>query len=365
MPPLPLDERIVVLQRPKNLSLCKASSSSSPGIPRHPSRPPVPPTTNGKVFHASSYLHPPHLSPYSCNSLSLECKRRLSRVPNLQPDLQPVVLVSSSSPLATAAASPPIVYAGYDPSHRHSNGTVTLGPRLPSHTHTHAIDIKVSLDAGGAGKSAGSSGHSLRCSGSLKGGKGGKRVSLHLSNAEKKPAAGEQRSHRQSYGNGLQFVPAQAQQQQHKPRREKEIPNGTPGVLPRSDRETSLGGSKKSNKLGTVHQNHSSLLPGLQHPVALPHASVLNPSYPSSSPPLNPLSSSFRSASASRDHRRRPPGVRASVQGAEALPEAADLGDHQGDEGIHQLVEHLQLLVLLEAAQTLPGGGRKEVGERV
>ncbi|KAG7282723.1 hypothetical protein CRUP_017649 [Coryphaenoides rupestris] len=287
MPPLPLDERIVVLQRPKNLSLCEASSSS-PGVPRHPSRPPAPPTANGKVFHASSYLQAPHLSPYSCNSLSLECKRRLSRVPNLQPDLQPVVLVSSSSPLATATASPPIVYAGYDPSHRHSNGTV-------------------SLDAGGAGKGAGSSGHSLRHGGSLKGGKGGKRVSLHLSNAEKKPAAGEQRSHRQSYSSGLQFVPAQAQQQQHKPRREKENPNGSPGVLPRSDRETSLGGSKKSNKLGTVHQNHSSLLPGLQHPVALPHAAVLNPSYPSSSPPLNPLSSSFRSAAASRDHRRRPP----------------------------------------------------------
>ncbi|CAL8362982.1 unnamed protein product [Lota lota] len=293
MPPLPLDERIVLLQRPKNLSLCEASSSPSPGLPRYPSRPPppLPPScANGGFFHASSYLQPPHLSPYSCGSLSLECRRRLWRAPKLQPD-PPVVLVSSSSPLVTA---------GYDPSHRHSNGTVTLGPRLPS--HTHAVDITVSLEAG-AGNGEG---HSPRRGGSLKGGKGGKRVSLHPDrDAERKAAGGEQRGQRQNHGGGLQFVPAQYQQHSI-PRREKEKADGAPGFLPRGDRETSLGGSRKSNKLGTAHQNPSSLLPGLQHPVALPHASVLNPSYPASSPPLNP--SSFRSASAGQDHRRpRPP----------------------------------------------------------
>ncbi|KAJ3588951.1 hypothetical protein NHX12_009804 [Muraenolepis orangiensis] len=298
MPPLPLDERIVLLQRPKHLSHCKASSSPPPVLPRRASRPqPLSSSSTGKVFHASSCLQAPHLSPYSCNSLSLECKRRWTRGPTLQPD-PPLVLVSSSPPATSNG--------GYDPSHRHSNGTVTLGPRLPS--HTHAVDIKVSLD-GGTGKATGS-GHSLRRGGSLKGGKGGKRVSLHLSHVdEKKPVAREQRSHRQSNGGGLQFVPAQLQQQ-NKHRGETEQPNGAPGFFPRSDREVSSGGSKKSNQLGAAaHQNHS----GLRHPLALPHASVLNPGYPScsSSPPLNPLSSSsFRSASAGQDPRRRPPVLR-------------------------------------------------------
>lgn len=39
--------------------------------------------------------------------------------------------------------------------------------------------------------------------------------------------------------------------------------------------------------------------------------------------------------------------------GAEAVPQAADLGDDQVDEGVDQLVEDLQMFVLFEAAETL------------
>lgn len=41
------------------------------------------------------------------------------------------------------------------------------------------------------------------------------------------------------------------------------------------------------------------------------------------------------------------------LDAAEAVPQAADLGDDQVDEGVDQLVEDLQVLVLLEAAETL------------
>lgn len=43
------------------------------------------------------------------------------------------------------------------------------------------------------------------------------------------------------------------------------------------------------------------------------------------------------------------------LDAAEAVSQAADLGDDQVNEGVDQLVEDLQVLVLLEAAETLPG----------
>lgn len=39
----------------------------------------------------------------------------------------------------------------------------------------------------------------------------------------------------------------------------------------------------------------------------------------------------------------------------EAVSQAADLSDDQVDEGVDQLVEDLQVLVLFEAAETLSG----------
>lgn len=38
---------------------------------------------------------------------------------------------------------------------------------------------------------------------------------------------------------------------------------------------------------------------------------------------------------------------------AEAVSQAADLSDDQVDEGVDQLIEDLQVLILLEAAETL------------
>ena len=49
------------------------------------------------------------------------------------------------------------------------------------------------------------------------------------------------------------------------------------------------------------------------------------------------------------------------LDAAEAVSQAADLGDDQVDEGVDQLVEDLQVLVLLEAAETLPGDRNRKL----
>lgn len=43
------------------------------------------------------------------------------------------------------------------------------------------------------------------------------------------------------------------------------------------------------------------------------------------------------------------------LDAAEAVSQAADLSDDQVDEGVDQLIKDLQVLVLLEAAETLSG----------
>ncbi|TKS83562.1 Dual specificity protein phosphatase 10 [Collichthys lucidus] len=268
MPPLPLDERIVVIQRPKNLVLCEASPQT---IPQHSSQ--ISASSNGHV------AHPPHQSHFyspSCKSLTLECKRRSSRVQKFKGD-QPVVPAGVS----------------HIPSHCHSNGTVTLGPRLPSHTHT--IDIRLSVDKGGRG---GGLSNSLGRSGSVKGGKGKCASSqLDQGQGERKtgtagrPGGAEHKSQRSRHsqlstspGGVLKFVPAQAQQ--HKFRSEKEKENGS--FLNRSEREVPSLGHKKNSKLGTVHQSHNShSLPYHHNSVPVPHAAILNSNY-SSSPPSQP-----------------------------------------------------------------------------
>ncbi|XP_061660286.1 uncharacterized protein si:dkey-175m17.7 [Syngnathoides biaculeatus] len=116
MPPLPLDERIVVIQRPKN-------PASREAVPHHPSQRSA--SSRGQISRAPR----PHVSQPPSESLTLECKRRGSRPQKTPAD----------------ASLPP-------PSHRHSNGTATLGPRLSSHTHT--IDIRLTLDKGRAGISS-------------------------------------------------------------------------------------------------------------------------------------------------------------------------------------------------------------------
>lgn len=271
MPPLPLDERIVVIQRPKHLTLCEASPQT---IPQHSSQ--LSASSNGQGIH-HPHLHPSQSRFYSpsCKSLTLECKRRSSRAQKFKGD-QPV----------TPAGVKHI------PSHCHSNGTVTLGPRLPSHTHT--IDIRLTVDKGGRG--AGFS-NSLGHSGSGRGGRG-KCISSPLDQGQcerigtsGKPSGVEHKSQRSRHsqllcspGGVLQFIPAQAQQ--HKFRSEKEKENSS--FLNRADQEFSSLSHKKNSKLGTVHQTHNSHSQPYHHnSVPVPHASILNSNYPSS-PPSQP-----------------------------------------------------------------------------
>lgn len=294
MPPLPLDERIVVIQRPKNLVLCQASPQT---IPQHSSQ--ISASSNGQV------THPPHLPTssqshfYSPSSkpLTLECKRRSTRAQKFKAD-QSVISADGR----------------HIPSHCHSNGTVTLGPRLPSHTHT--IDIRVTVDKGAR---RGGFSNSLGRSGSVKGGKGKSASSqLEQGQCERKTGAAARRGgaehkppqsrHSQllsSPGGVLQFVPAQAQQ--HKLRGNTEKENSS--FLNRNDHEFPSLGHKKNSKLGTVHQSHNSSLPYHQNSVPVPHAAILNSNY-SSSPPSQPahVPVSFQQLSQphlsrNRDHR--------------------------------------------------------------
>ncbi|KAJ8281639.1 hypothetical protein COCON_G00041580 [Conger conger] len=131
MPPLPLDERIVVIQRPKSLPL-RARSRPHPGCP---------------------------------SSSSSERRRKSSRLRRAKGERGTVVNGDGDAPAHS----------------RHSDGTVTLGSS--GHRHTHTIDIKLSLGANGGGPGGTlpgkSPGSSLSHSGSVKGNKE-KKVSLHL-----------------------------------------------------------------------------------------------------------------------------------------------------------------------------------------
>uniref|UniRef100_A0A3B4A729 protein-tyrosine-phosphatase n=1 Tax=Periophthalmus magnuspinnatus TaxID=409849 RepID=A0A3B4A729_9GOBI len=286
MPPLPLDERIVVIQRPKTLALCESSPQS---VPQHSSH--ISASANGQIAHSSQF-HPPQSNFYSsaCKSLSLECKRRGSRVQKF-PGNQSVVPAG----------------VRHTPSHCHSNGTVTL----PSHTHT--IDIRVTLDKGGRGP-----GHSNSLRGSAKGSRGkcvASQVDQEQCNRKLQVPTGRsdgaerlQRSHQRqlslSPGGGLQFVPAQSQT---KFRGEKE----SSAYQIRNNQEYSSLGHKKSSKLGTVHQSHNThSLPYQHSSVPVPHASILNSNFtpsPPSQPPPAPAPNPFQQLSQPRPSRPRDP----------------------------------------------------------
>ncbi|KAK6316875.1 hypothetical protein J4Q44_G00122750 [Coregonus suidteri] len=288
MPPLPLDERIVVIQHPKNLALRGSSPQTTPQPPSHITAP------SNKPLSRPSHPHPPqsYPNPPSSNSLSLECKRR------------------SSSRLQKTKGDKAIVSEGvrHTPSHCHSNGTVTLGPR--PHQHTHTIDIKLSVNKGIKG--GGGHSNSLGRSGSVKGSK--KRVSLRLDPGYGEKKAGgtsgkpggvvqQLQNHPQnkskasqnhlsvSPGGVLEFVPSQ--RQQSKSRREK-VQDVSPKVCsasfpPRGAREVPCVGNKENSKLGPVHQNpNPQSLPCHHNSVPVPHAAVLNSHYPASPPSHHP-----------------------------------------------------------------------------
>uniref|UniRef100_A0A673IGB7 protein-tyrosine-phosphatase n=1 Tax=Sinocyclocheilus rhinocerous TaxID=307959 RepID=A0A673IGB7_9TELE len=294
MPPLPLDERIVVIQRPKSLALRVASPPTTSQSSSH-----RPATHNEPPPHLPQPQHPLPRSHPGSKYLSLECKRRQSS--HVQRD--------------KGERGAPFEGSGHNASHCHSNGTVTLGPR--PHKHTHTIDIKVSLDKGGRGGSYIDKGRSssLTRSGSIKGNRT-KRVSLHLD-----PGQGERKckgkssesvekhqNHHQSQnrtqhsshhpnqltvssGGILEFVPAQRQQSKSKPTRERDLSSkscsATTSYPLHSGRNVSSVGNKENSKLGPGHQlPHAHSLSRHHSSAPLPHAAILNPHYPAVPPSL-------------------------------------------------------------------------------
>uniref|UniRef100_A0A671SC13 protein-tyrosine-phosphatase n=1 Tax=Sinocyclocheilus anshuiensis TaxID=1608454 RepID=A0A671SC13_9TELE len=294
MPPLPLDERIVVIQRPKSLALRVASPPTTSQSSSH-----RPATHNEPPPHLPQPQHPLPRSHPGSKYLSLECKRRQS----------------SHVQRYKGERGAPFEGSGHNASHCHSNGTVTLGPR--PHKHTHTIDIKVSLDKGGRGGSYidKDRSSSLTRSGRIKGNKT-KRVSLHLD-----PGQGERKckgkssesvekhqNHHQSQnrtqhsshhpnqltvspGGILEFVPAQRQQSKSKPTRERDLSSkscsATTSYLLHSERNVSSVGNKENSKLGPRHQlPHAHSLSRHHSSAPLPHAAILNPHYPAVPPSL-------------------------------------------------------------------------------
>ncbi|XP_019714108.1 uncharacterized protein LOC109508512 [Hippocampus comes] len=260
MPPLPLDERIVVIQRPKNIALCEASPQA---IPHHSSQ--ISASSNGQITRAPRpHFSQPHFYSPTCKALTLECKRRSSR--------------GQRSPGDHSGVPP-----GYRniPSHCHSNGTVTLSPRLPSHTHT--IDIRLTLDKGGRaeisnslGRSGTAKGTQRKCAPSHSDQTGGRTGGAERAGGGEHKLQRSRHGQLPSAGGVLQFVPAQAQPYNLRDVKENET---TTLLLNRPDPQFTLL-NHKSSKLGTVH--HS--LPYHHNSVPVPHASVLNSNHPSSSP---------------------------------------------------------------------------------
>ncbi|XP_062391793.1 uncharacterized protein si:dkey-175m17.7 [Sardina pilchardus] len=333
MPPLPLDERIVVIQRPKSLALPQQHGGSSNGhhAPRSdllPQRPlpqarlhPHPPDPNGHHpnghhpnghhpnGHHPSGHHPSghHPNGHHPSGSSLECKRR-SRSQKVRGERERGVGWDNS----TSGG-----HLGPAPSHCHSNGTVTLGPR--PHKHTHTIDIRLSLDKGGRNSNSSGSNHvekglpsSLTRGGSSRSGRGGRKVSLQVDpvqperrssslkkggavQSSQKPLQQQQQQQLASQpqnqlcvspGGVLEFIPAQ-RQQSNKTRKEREarttptaaVANGNshPGSTTgsRGKRGPVSNGNKENTKLGPVHQ-----------PAAHPHS--LSRQHASSSSTLTP-----------------------------------------------------------------------------
>ncbi|KAF5908927.1 Dual specificity protein phosphatase 10, partial [Clarias magur] len=298
MPPLPLDERIVVIQRPKSLGLCVASPpATSQSSSRLTTRNEPPP----RLPHTQPPPSRPHLP---SNSLSLECRHR--HLPHGQRAKGERGGTEDSNRI---------------PSHCHSNGTVTLGPR--PYTHTHTIDIKVSVDKGGPHLDK-------RCSSSLTRGESSResraqRVSSHLAPGQsdrkfrgKTSDTTERHQIKAQYNNlyqnnltvspggVLEFVPAQRQQSKPRWSKEEELLSN-PRFTTANYRDVPSVGNKENSKLGAVHQppkpqslsHHLSSIPSA-------HAAILNTHYqvtPNSVPFWAP--SSFPQISQTRNSRIR------------------------------------------------------------
>ncbi|XP_061089434.1 uncharacterized protein LOC133123151 [Conger conger] len=339
MPPLPLDERIVVIQRPKSLPLrVDGPPQTAPQQPQDaPARsvlPPPPPPPQ-----ARSRPHP------GCpSSSSSERRRKSSRLRRAKGERGTVVNGDGDAPAHS----------------RHSDGTVTLGSS--GHRHTHAIDIKLSLGANGGGPGGTlpgkSPGSSLSHSGSVKGNKE-KKVSLHLGLGQggRKPggtlgkeggAVQQLQNHPQnknktqasshhpqsqlsvSPGGVLGLVPAQGQHPKLGKERDQDVSLQSYAPVashpPRALKEAPCAGDKENSKSGPTRPPSNPPCPPLQH--CVPHASVLGARYPALSPlfpqppPPFPQQPSQTRPSRSRERppRHGPPASRSSSRGGGGFP---------------------------------------------
>uniref|UniRef100_A0A4W4DYP9 protein-tyrosine-phosphatase n=1 Tax=Electrophorus electricus TaxID=8005 RepID=A0A4W4DYP9_ELEEL len=297
MPPLPLDERIVVIQRPKNLALRVASPpTTSQSSSRLTSR-------NKLPTHSPQPQPPLHHPCTPFSSLSLECRHRpFSRIQKAKDERGTTTEVNS-----------------WIPSHCHSNGSVTLGPRPPKHTHN--IDIKVSVDKGGTHSDKGLS-SSLTRGGSVREGRGTKHLEPGQGDWQPRVKSSEQAeryqnqnktqhtSHHQnqlavSPGGVLEFIPAQ--RQQSKSRWIREDLSSKSHYKTANNRDVLSVGNKENSKLGPAHQPpnpHS--LPHYHGTAPTPHASILNTHYPAGSPSVPfRATSSFQYLGQTRPSRAR------------------------------------------------------------
>ncbi|KAL4659990.1 hypothetical protein GN956_G1105 [Arapaima gigas] len=261
MPPLPLDERIVVIQRPKTLPLRVGSPQPTPQHPAHS----VPPALSAQT----------QLRPHSSISQSLEGKH------------SPTYQWRAQEERAVAAES-------NHNSHRCGDGALTLGPGWQKQRHT--LDIKLSLGSGG-----GSSLEGGLWAGSLTGRKE-KKVSLHLDlrkedwKTEGRPGETTQQLQKQLWGqnktqgkgNHLKPSPGGVfpKGRHHlKKVKDLQLPTAvvTSGIPSEVFREASLTGDKDGFKLGRVHQDpvpHHSLSHHYSSTPAVHHTSGLSNPYP-------------------------------------------------------------------------------------
>ncbi|KAJ8338034.1 hypothetical protein SKAU_G00370000 [Synaphobranchus kaupii] len=326
MPPLPLDERIIVIQRPKSLPLradCPQTTSQQPqNTSTRKGLPPPPPQPQAQ----------PHPHPGFPSSSSSERRRKSSRLRK----------ATGERGTAVSGNSDTLSHS------RHGDGTVTLGS---GQKHTHTIDIKLSLGAnGGAGGTVPGKvqGSSLSRSGSRKGGKE-KKVSLHLDLGQGERSGGtlgkaggavqqlqnhpqnknktETSSHHHqnqlfvSPGGALGLVPAQGQHLKLGKEREQDAALQSYVALAshpsRAFKEAPCTGNKENSKLGpNLHPSNPHCLPHQHCSASVPHASVLSARYPALSPLFHHQPSQPRpSRSRERPLRHGPPTSRSSSRG--------------------------------------------------
>ncbi|KAI1903210.1 hypothetical protein AGOR_G00024880 [Albula goreensis] len=283
MPPLPLDERIVIIQRPKSLALPVGSPHTTL---QHVQ------STSTQSCHSQPQPPQPHPCPSYSISSTLEHQHRED----------------------TTGEDRKGNTAGISNSHRHSDASLWPG----QHKRTHTLDIQLSLGKGGGGVGANSVSNkgqkiSVSHTGSVKGNRE-KRVSLHLelgqgdrkrgvTSGKSAESVQQPQNHNPSKVRGnhhqnqlsvsprgvLGFVPARGQYPEPENVRDRDSahhPYLPSGSFPSgAQQEVPLIGNKENSKLGPIDQppkshslpRHHSSTPATHtttythYPTGLPH----------------------------------------------------------------------------------------------